>query len=466
MDFKWDDLDFETLEAFVFRLVLQIVRHTLKIILEDMDKYLAAERDKARYESKEIDERTLDTLVGPLRFKRRCYRDKDTGERVHLLDEKLKIKGYKRVSEGLVRAAVSLAAAGPSYRNSRDRMNDLLGEKMLSHEGIRQLVLKTSDVIQDSKLPNTPLKKIDVLFIEADGFYTGRQGKKKRARQKTRKKKKEESKLSVVHEGWKKRYPGSKEYQTVKSFRYMRSKCAPKVFWEGLRDNLKRMYDLDHAMVVINGDGADWIRSGTEYFPKAIYQYDRFHVSQGVSRALSWNKRLKKEALQALRRNNFRCLKDALMKALSKGDEKQKDKVNNVLITIRSNWRYIVDYRLRLKAKKYPYEGFRGLGSGESNIGKMKSRTRGRSWSSEGLEALGNVLFRLLDGSLGNYTSGIRSRLEKQVPKMAKAGAEVARKAFHDLKSGAKRGHFPCLDRGTEGYAVLFRQILEGGFSF
>lgn len=252
MDFKWDDLDFETLEAFVFRLVLQIVRHTLKIILEDMDKYLAAERDKARYESKEIDERTLDTLVGPLRFKRRCYRDKDTGERVHLLDEKLKIKGYKRVSEGLVRAAVSLAAAGPSYRNSRDRMNDLLGEKMLSHEGIRQLVLKTSDVIQDSKLPNTPLKKIDVLFIEADGFYTGRQGKKKRARQKTRKKKKEESKLSVVHEGWKKRYPGSKEYQTVKSFRYMRSKCAPKVFWEGLRDNLKRMYDLDHAMVVIN----------------------------------------------------------------------------------------------------------------------------------------------------------------------------------------------------------------------
>ena len=93
MDFKWDGMDFETLEVIVFRLALPIVRHALGRILEEMDKYLAVVRDKTRYVSEEIEERVLDALIGPIRFKRRCYRDTHTGERVHLLDEKLKIKG-------------------------------------------------------------------------------------------------------------------------------------------------------------------------------------------------------------------------------------------------------------------------------------------------------------------------------------------------------------------------------------
>ena len=197
MDFRWNGLDFETLEVFVFRLVLLIVRHALERILVEMDKYLAVVRDKARYESQEIEERVLDTLIGPIRFKRRCYRDRHTGERVHLLDEKLKIKGYRRVSDGLLKTAVSLAAAGPSYRNSRDRLKDLLGEEVLSHEGIRQLVLKTSDAIKETTPKNVPLKRVDVLFIEADGLWTGRQGKKKGHT----KRKKEETRFSVVHEG-------------------------------------------------------------------------------------------------------------------------------------------------------------------------------------------------------------------------------------------------------------------------
>ncbi|HHY39280.1 MAG TPA: hypothetical protein GX507_10190 [Clostridia bacterium] len=71
-------MDFETLEVFVFRLALPIVRHALGRILEEMDAYLAVVRDKTRYASEEIEERVLDTLIGPIRFKRRCYTDAHT----------------------------------------------------------------------------------------------------------------------------------------------------------------------------------------------------------------------------------------------------------------------------------------------------------------------------------------------------------------------------------------------------
>ncbi len=39
-------------------------------------------------------------------------------------------------------------------------------------------------------------------------------------------------------------------------------------------------------MVVINGDRASWIRAGVDYFPKAIYQVDRFHVKRDLRRLL------------------------------------------------------------------------------------------------------------------------------------------------------------------------------------
>lgn len=460
MENKWDGIEFERLEAMVFRLALLIIRQALEGILEDMDKYLAVVRDKSRYETEEIEERVLDTLVGPIRFKRRCYRDRQTGQRVHLLDEKLKIKGYQRVSEGLVKVAVSLAAAGPSYRNARDRLRDLMGEEVLSHEGIRQLVLKTSDAIKEAIPQNTSPKRKEVLFIEADGLWTGKQGKKN----KVGKKKKEETKFAVVHEGWQHRYSGSKEYETVTTFRYIQPKGSTEDFWEGLYGELEKAYDLDSTMVVINGDGADWIRKGTDYFPRAIYQYDRFHISRDVAKALKWDKGLKKEALHALRDNDLGRLIRVLDEAIFKADKKHKVAVNRVRNTVCSDWEHIIDYRIRLKALGYNCETFRGLGSGESNVGKFKSRTRGRSWSSEGLEALGNVLFKLLDGSLGIYTACIRSRLQERTAKIVATGAEVVKRAVLQCGAGVKKGHFPCLERGTEGYAELFRQILKEGF--
>lgn len=463
MEFKWDGIKFEELETIVFRMALLMVRHALEGILEDMDEYLAAVRDRSRYEVRGIEERVVDTLVGSVRFRRRVYWDRKKALRVHLLDEKLGIKGYQRVSESLVKVAVSLAAAGPSYRNARDRLKELIGEEVLSHEGIRQMVLKTGAAIKKGEPePERAKKRRGVIFIEADGVWTGRQGREARRRGR---KKKEESKFCVVHEGWQVRYPGSKEYQTLTTLRYVQPKGSGEDFWEGVYRELDRLYDLERSLVVINGDKAEWIKQGVQYFPQAIYQYDRFHISREVSLALKWDEGFRKRALESLRDNDLGRLLEVLDEAIANAGPKHRRSVEKVRRSVCANWEDIMDYRIRLKALGYDTQGFRGLGSGESNIGKFKSRTRGRSWSSEGLLALGKVLFKLLDGSLGIYTAAVSSRLKERTAKVVAAGAHTLKKAVLKAAPGVKRGHFPCLDRGTEGYAELFRQILKEGFA-
>lgn len=47
--------------------------------------------------------------------------------------------------------------------------------------------------------------------------------------------------------------------------------------WEEARRTFFARHDLSEPPVVINGDRAKWIPHGTEYFPEAIYQTDRFH---------------------------------------------------------------------------------------------------------------------------------------------------------------------------------------------
>ncbi len=461
MEAKWNGISFEELEALVFRLVIAIVRQALVGILEDLDKYFALVRDRSRYKAEEIEERVLDTLFGAIRFKRRCYLDLVTGERVHLLDQRLKLKPYQRVSSGLVKAAVTLAAQGPSYRAARDRIEEIMGERLISHEGIRQMVLKASEIIDKARVEEKRPKKRGMVFVEADGLWTGKQGKKKRRK----KQKKEESKLGVVHEGWRPRYPGSQEYETIPLFKHLQTRGRPEEFWEKVYEELDRRYELEFTLVVINGDRADWIRKGLEYFPQAIYQYDRFHVVREVQRALKWDESLKAKALDALRDNELDRLIRIIDQAEKLANEQDKPKVQALKNLVEQNREYILDYRIRLAALGYDLEGLRGLGSAESNVGKFKARTRGRSWSSEGLSALANVLFKLISGNLNFYTQQVNSRIKHTEEKVVASAAKVIRTAVHAAEPAIRRGHFPCLDRGTDGYAELFRQILREGFS-
>lgn len=133
--------------------------------------------------------------------------------------------------------AVSWAVKGPSYRDARDRLEEILGHRILSHETIRQRVLKLAEKIQKeawSELP-TAKKQRKVIFIEVHGLNCHLQREKKS---------KTEVKIGVVHDGWEKRHPSSKEYNLVDK-RYWCSQGDGETFGEEFSRLIYNIYEVN-----------------------------------------------------------------------------------------------------------------------------------------------------------------------------------------------------------------------------
>src|SRR5690625_7546425 len=69
-------------------------------------------------------------------------------------------------------------------------------------------------------------------------------------------------------------------------------------FWEKFSRYFYGKHEITNdTHIIINGDGAPWICSGVDYFPSAIYTYDRYHLKPWIKTAFS--KRSKKEIERA-----------------------------------------------------------------------------------------------------------------------------------------------------------------------
>lgn len=78
-DFK--EISFREIEQAAFRIACKTQIEAMRILLEDLDDEIHRNRDKKRYKSLGLRERTVDTILGiPLTFKRRYYKDCKTGK--------------------------------------------------------------------------------------------------------------------------------------------------------------------------------------------------------------------------------------------------------------------------------------------------------------------------------------------------------------------------------------------------
>lgn len=193
---------FFDMEVRVLRVAIQVASQVMPGLLEKLDEQVFKQRDPARYQVIDIRQREVDTIFGgTVRFKRRYYLDRRTGERVFLLDEALKLPRRARQSPGLRNLSVMLATNG-SYRQTRGTLEQVFGARIMSHESIRQQVLATGKRLKEleQQLPIEPEEAIEhkarFLFIEMDGIHCHLQRKKHKG------KKNMEIRVTYVHEGW------------------------------------------------------------------------------------------------------------------------------------------------------------------------------------------------------------------------------------------------------------------------
>lgn len=458
------ELNFKKLEELLWKSSLELFRHGMVEVLEQLDEKLMENRDKSRFKNKEKNPRSIQTLVGGVDFERRYYWDAEENRWTYLLDEMLELEAEKTIGPGLLQLAVTWATKGPSYRDSRDRLTDLYGAQVLSHEAIRKALLEVGascERAQQNKIvAEEGRREVKALFIEVDGFSARFQKNKLLKRKNER----HEVKMAVIHEGWTPRHNGEKTDYKLVNPTYVANLKPAEDFWEQIRGIIHAKYrNADSIPVITNGDGANWIRHGATSFAKGMYQYDRFHVSRDLRQALSHDKEALRKANKALKNDDMGSLAIIVTEAmLVCKDEGQKEKLSNFNDLLIEDQDYIVDYRTRLRKQGFevPAE-WRGLGAAESNVNKFKNRTakRGRAWSPEGLGAILTTLTHLFEGTLHQSISRTLGEAVEWLLDEVTVGVGHITKRTQSTSTGVKRGSLPAASHGTQGFSKLFNRI-------
>jgi hypothetical protein len=452
---------FGELEEIVWQNTLEVYRETLVSVLEAVDRALQGARDPERYVLKDQRPRDLMTKVGPIQFRRRYYWDREEERWVALLDELLGLEERKRFSRGVRAEAVEAAITGNSYRGARAELERRDSRVVVSHEAIRQWTQKVGEALkrhsEERRASPAGTRRVTVLFVEADGFWLGMQGRPK-----------QEARLLVTHEGWEPRSTGSEEYRLVERKDFVfEGKGDP---WAEFAAWLESEYDLTETWVVINGDRAPWIRKGVEWFVRAMYQIDRFHLLRDLQRVLRPLPEHLKEAQEMLNRNDaeglLAVLRDAAV-ALS-GNDRARREVLALYNDLRTIPEAIRDYRVRLAERGVSVEGLRGLGAAESSVERYSRRLRkvGRSWSPKGLSAMLHVMAAYFQGALRGAVQVVERMLS--LPPLSEARIRAKQRAATTVGSRldyVRSGHLPALERGrtaTGGLSKLLRAIING----
>jgi hypothetical protein len=238
-----------------------------------------------------------------------------------------------------------------------------------------------------------------------------------------------EIKMVMSHEGWSPRHPASDEYELLQ--RNYPVTLDGKDFWEEASRKLYSIYDIDEkTWPVINGDRAGWIREGVKYFPRAIYQIERYHLKRDLRNLLRGTPQLRR-ALKALEDNQAEELLAALAVAEKEcPDEKRQAAIRALKEDLMTMPEACRDYRVRLKEMGISAEGMRGLGAAESNMDRFANRVkkRGQSWGRRGLQAIVQSLARQFEGRLEQASEELNQTTLEKVEKRLRAGAgHVAR---------------------------------------
>lgn len=373
---------FTELEALLVAKLRELLGECLVSALSRMDCELLNKRDPSRYQAKGFEQRTLETAMGQtITFRRRQYYDRDKGQYVFLLDEALELKPYKQISPLLGEVALETVVNTASYRKATETLEAVQGHRVMSHETARQLTIAAGEELEttrDAELKDPQGdRRVPILFVEVDGLWVSLQQQEKGST---------EEKMLTSHEGWQQRYADGKldSYELVGKSQY-RCQSQGSDFWENASRFVYSRYDItDETIVVINGDRANWIRRGTEYFPRSLYQIDWFHLTRDIRRLFGDDEEELSEIIKILNdeeRTTGEAFIERVEQGMSKLRGKRKKQCAALIKDLKTMPEATVDYRIRLKEQGVDTTGLRRLGAAESQAATFADRVKGRGRS-------------------------------------------------------------------------------------
>jgi hypothetical protein len=356
--------------------------------------------------------RALVSLFGlEIKFQRRGYRRRlpdGSWEYRYPLDELLGLRPEERFCPLVQHLAVGFAAK-TSFREAADYLKEHL-RVPVSHQEVhrwvqeagrdreRQLSGEVKAVFEAGQVPESEGRSADVVVIEADGIWLRLQ----RERTKTA-----ELKLGVMHEGWEAESPAGKRFRLVNKAVWA-GYLPSQEFWERGAIRFAARYNRDKVTrVVVNGDGAEWIKQVKQHFEGVELYLDPFHRNKAIREALGFDPELVKRALKAVHSRDLQDLKRVIAEGLRKAPgEEHVRRVRELQRYLRANWNGLLDWRG--DEGKHP-AGARGLGASEAEINHVlavRMTKRGMSWRQKGAHHMALLRCLEVEGQLSEWLEG------------------------------------------------------------
>ena len=407
-------------------LLSEIVTQMENLVFEDSKR-------QNQYEAVRFAEKSLITKNGKATFERRYYKDKETGENVCLTDKILGLEKGERIDKK-VKAEVIRKANDESYSKS----GKLVVPNMeISSTTVMHNVRKNEWKMEIEERSNDKKIKSKYVYIQVDEDHVKERNKKGCTI----------SKIITIYTRKRtltkpERIPEVKQVrkELVDKFTFSGLYKDTQEMWEDVAYYLECTYDkevLETAFIM--GDGASYIKAGTEWIAKSVFVLDTFHLEEYINH-LNYDEYLKTKLQEAIEQFDPISTENIVDEAIRKiqqqiEEDKQLERnsksLENRLKKIKDTKTYLMNQWSGIEAHDIYKDKLTGCcqeGQVHHTLSERLS-TDAKVWSENGIDEMsqlraftqngGDIYQKIIDISTAEKREEKIQELEKRIRKKA-----------------------------------------------
>ena len=416
----------EFTDALGKELFSEIVTQIENLIFDDAKR-------KKQYESVRFAEKSLITKNGKTKFERRYYKDNETGENVCLTDRIIGLDKGERIDKK-VKAEVIRKANDQSYNKSGKLV---VPEMEISATTVMRNVRKNEWKIDIEESPENEKIKSKYIYIQVDEDHVKQRDKKGCTI----------SKIITIYT--KKRTLTKPD--RIAEVKQVRKELVDKFTFSGLYKDTKEMWE-DVAYYIdctykkeeietafIMGDGASYIKAGTEWIAKSVFVLDTFHLEKYINN-LNYDEYLKTKLQEAIEQFDPISTENIIDEAIEKVKKEIKEdeelgrttkRLENRLKKITETKTYLINQWQGIEAHDIYKDKLTGCcqeGQVHHTLSERLS-TDAKVWSEDGIDEMsqlraftqngGDIYKKIIDISSKEKREKKIEELEKRIRKKA-----------------------------------------------
>ena len=404
----------------------EIAKQLDEIIFEDNKK-------KKQYEPVRFAEKSLVTKNGKTKFERRYYKDNETGENVCLTDRVLGLEKGERIDKK-VKSEVIRKANDQSYSRSGKLV---VPDMDISATTVMRNVRKNEWKMDIVERPEEQKIKSKYIYIQVDEDHVKQRNKKGCTI----------SKIITVYT----RKRTLTKPDRIPEVKQVRKELVDKFTFSGLYKDTQEMWE-DVAYYIdctykkeeietafIMGDGASYIKAGTEWIAKSVFVLDTFHLEEYINH-LNYDEYLKTKLKEAIEQFDPISTENIMNEAINKiKEEIEEDEklgrnvkhLNNRLKKIEATKKYFMNQWSGIEANDIYKDKLTGCcqeGQVHHTLSERMS-TDAKVWSEDGIDEMsqlraftqngGDIYQKIIDISTAEKREKKIQELEKRIRKKA-----------------------------------------------